>query len=65
MATIENGEDGMLMAKCPELGVTTQGKTVEDARHNAIEATGLMREELDKGKEFSITAKGKNQCLFL
>lgn len=57
--TIEDGEDGMLVAKCPELGVVTQGRGVEDARRSVVEAIGLMREELGRGGEFSIDVRRK------
>ena len=59
VVTIENGEDGMLIAKCPELDVVTQGKTVKDTQYNAIEAIELMREELGKENEFSIDVRRK------
>ena len=57
VVTIEDGEDGMLVAKCPELNVITQGKTVEDTQYNVIEAIELMREELGKENEFSIDVR--------
>lgn len=52
-------EDGMLVAKCPELGVVTQGRGVEDARRSVVEAIGLMREELGRGGEFGIDVRRK------
>lgn len=59
VVTIEDGEDDMLIAKCPELNVITQGRTVEDTQYNAIEAIELMREELGKKNEFSIDVRRK------
>ena len=44
----------MLVSRCPELGVVTQGRSAYDAQRNALEAVGLMREELGRGGEFSI-----------
>jgi len=60
--TVEDGEDGMLVAKCPELDVVTQGRNLEDVRHNATEAVGLMREDLGKDGEFSVDIRRKAQC---
>ena len=60
MVTLESGEDGMLVARCPELGVVTQGKNADDAQRNALEAVELMREELGRGGEFSIDVRKKD-----
>lgn len=57
--TVEDGEDGMLIAKCPELNVITQGKTVKDIQYNVIEAIELMREGLGKKDEFSVDLRRK------
>lgn len=57
LVTLENGEDGMIIAKCSEINVITQGKTFEDAEKNIVEAINLMREELEKDKEFSISVR--------
>ncbi len=57
LVTLETGEDGMVIAKCPEINVITQGKTFEDAEKNIVEAINLMREELEKDKEFSISVR--------
>lgn len=38
-------EDGVYVAYCPEVGTTSQGKTVEDAVGNLKEATALYLEE--------------------
>ena len=59
LVTLEGGEDGMLVARCPELDVVTQGKNADDAQRNALEAVELMREELGRGGEFSIDIRGK------
>lgn len=60
VVAVEDGEDGMLVAKCAELNVVTQGKDMCDVQHNAIEAVELMREELGKRKEFSIGVRKKS-----
>ena len=57
VVTIEDGEDGMKIAKCPELNIVTQGRSIDDAQHNAIEAIELMREEMGKTKEFSMDVR--------
>ena len=54
VVTLEDGQDGMLVARCPELNVVTQGRGADDAQRNALEAVELMREELGRGGEFSI-----------
>jgi predicted RNase H-like HicB family nuclease len=38
-------EDDMYVAYCPEVGTTSQGKTVEEAVANLSEATELYLEE--------------------
>lgn len=38
-------EEGMYVAKCPEVGTVSQGKTVEEAIANLKEATELYLEE--------------------
>ena len=43
-AIIQKEED-MYVAKCPEIGTASQGKTVEEAIHNLKEATELYLEE--------------------
>ena len=60
VVTVEDGEDGMLVARCPELGVVTQGRSADDAQRNALEAVGLMREELGRGGEFSMDIRKKD-----
>jgi predicted RNase H-like HicB family nuclease len=37
-------EDKFFVARCPELGVTSQGKTLEEARENIKEAIELYIE---------------------
>ncbi len=46
-------EDGMYVAKCPEVGTVSQGKSVEEALKNLKEATELYLEE------FPITEKNR------
>lgn len=41
-------EKDMYVAKCPEVGTTSQGKTVEEAISNLKEATELYLEEFPK-----------------
>ena len=43
-AVIQKEED-MYVAKCPEIGTASQGKTVEEAISNLKEATELYLEE--------------------
>ena len=43
-AVIER-EDDWFVATCPEVDVVSQGKTVEDARSNLLEAVELFFEE--------------------
>jgi predicted RNase H-like HicB family nuclease len=38
-------EDDMYIAKCPEVGTVSQGKTIEEAVKNLKEATELYLEE--------------------
>lgn len=38
-------EEDMYIAKCPEVGTVSQGKTIEEAVQNLKEATGLYLEE--------------------
>ncbi len=57
LVTLEEGENGMIIAKCTEINVITQGKSFDDAERNVVEAISLMREELEKDKEFSISVR--------
>lgn len=43
-AIIQKEED-MYVAKCPEIGTASQGKTIEEAINNLKEATELYLEE--------------------
>ncbi len=45
-------EENMYVAKCPEVGTVSQGKTIEEAVENLREATELYLEEFP-GKEES------------
>lgn len=45
-AIIEREDDGYV-ATCPELDVTSQGETVEDARNNLVEAVELLLQTAD------------------
>ena len=47
----------MIIAKCAEINVITQGKSMNDTEKNVVEAVSLMREELGKDKEFSISLR--------
>ena len=38
-------EDGAYVARCPEVGTVSQGRTVKTARKNLMEATALYLEE--------------------
>ena len=42
--TIINKEGKFYNAKCAELGVVSQGKTIEEAQKNLVEATELYLE---------------------
>ena len=57
IVTLEEGEDGMIIAKCAEINVITQGKSMDDTEKNVVGAVSLMREELGKDKEFSISLR--------
>lgn len=47
-------EEDMYVAECPEVGTTSQGKTIEEATKNIKEATVLYLEEFPlKSKERS------------
>ena len=49
--TIINKEGKWYNAKCAELGVVSQGKTIEEAQKNLIEATELYLENEPKVKK--------------
>ncbi len=42
-------EDKFFIARCPELGVTSQGETLEDAQRNIKEAIELYIESFGTG----------------
>lgn len=50
--TIINMEDGWYVAKCAELGVVTQGKTIEETQKNIKEAVELYIEDFPDKKRF-------------
>ena len=41
-------EDSVFIAKCPEVGTISQGKTMDEALKNLREATYIYREEFAK-----------------
>ncbi|MFH1256248.1 MAG: type II toxin-antitoxin system HicB family antitoxin [Candidatus Diapherotrites archaeon] len=45
LTAIIQKEDGMYVAKCPEVGTVSQGHTIEEALANLKEATELYVEE--------------------
>ena len=49
-SAIVTKEDNLYIAKCPELGTISQGKTIEGAITNLQEATELYLEEFPKIK---------------
>lgn len=49
---IFNKEDKYYVATCVELGVVSQGKTIEEARENVKEAIELYLEEEPKNTNF-------------
>lgn len=55
MVKLERGEDGWVVAKCPQLNVVTQGKTREEVEKNVIEAIELVLDEISpKDNAFTI-----------
>lgn len=44
-------EEDVYVAECPEIGTTSQGKTIEEAVDNLKEATELYLEEFPKKEE--------------
>ena len=46
-AIFEPGEDGWIVATCPELGIVSQGETMEHAEAMIKEAVELWLEEAD------------------
>lgn len=49
--TIINKEGKFYNARCAELGVVSQGKTIEEAQKNLIEATELYLEDEPEAKK--------------
>ena len=47
LTAIIEREKRLFVALCPELDVASQGKTVEEARANLVEAVELFLEEAD------------------
>lgn len=61
-------EEDMYVAKCPEVGTVSQGKTIEEALTNLKEATELYLEEFPLKKEtkplmtiFEVKVHGKTE----
>ena len=52
-SAIVQAEDDMFVARCPEVGTVSQGKTVEEAVANLKEATELYLEEFPLTKKQS------------
>jgi predicted RNase H-like HicB family nuclease len=52
--TIINKEGKWYVARCVELGVVSQGKTIESAQENLKEAVELYLEDMPKSKKYSI-----------
>ncbi|MDR3643125.1 MAG: type II toxin-antitoxin system HicB family antitoxin [Candidatus Doudnabacteria bacterium] len=51
--TIINKEAKWFVARCVELGVVSQGKTIESAQENLKEAVELYLEDMPKAKKYS------------
>jgi predicted RNase H-like HicB family nuclease len=52
--TIINKEGKWFVARCVELGVVSQGKTIESAQDNLKEAVELYLEDMPKAKKYSM-----------
>lgn len=52
--TIINKEGKWFVARCVELGVVSQGKTVESAQDNLREAVELYLEDMPRAKKYSM-----------
>jgi len=50
--TIITQEDKWFVARCLELGVVSQGKTIEEAQKNLKEAVELYLEDYPKAKKY-------------
>jgi predicted RNase H-like HicB family nuclease len=53
--TIISKEGKWYVARCVELGVISQGKTIEDAEENLKEAVGLYLENMPTSKKYLST----------
>lgn len=65
LTAILHKEDDMYVAECPQVGTVSQGKTIEEALANLIEATELYLEEFPLKRDtppiittFEISRKG-------
>ena len=47
-AIFEPGEDGWIVATCPQLGIASQGQTMKHAQAMIKEAVALWLEEADE-----------------
>jgi predicted RNase H-like HicB family nuclease len=53
---LERGEDGWIVATCADIkGAVSQGKSVDDALRNIVEAISLILEGGDAEGEFSVS----------
>jgi len=52
--TIITQEDKWYVARCVELGVVSQGRTIEKAQENLKEAVELYLEDQPKSKKYSL-----------
>ncbi|MEK7519796.1 MAG: type II toxin-antitoxin system HicB family antitoxin [Patescibacteria group bacterium] len=50
--TVINQDGKWFVARCIELGVVSQGKTIEDAQRNLQEAVELFLEDTPKAKRY-------------
>ncbi|MCX6815172.1 MAG: type II toxin-antitoxin system HicB family antitoxin [Candidatus Aenigmarchaeota archaeon] len=46
LSAVIHREEDMYVAECPEVGIVSQGKTIEEALKNLKEATELYLEEV-------------------
>lgn len=68
LSAVIHREEDMYVAKCPEVGTASQGKTIEEALKNLKEATELYLEEFPLKKNekpimtvFEVTVHGKTK----
>lgn len=65
VSAIITKEEDTYIAKCPEVGTVSQGKTIEEAIENLTEATELYLEEFPlkfKVRSLLTTFEIKNAC---